>query len=62
MNEFLHMGGFGAYIWSAMGIAALLMLMEPLTLIVRRRSVLAQIRRQKRFEQVRSSSNKLHKA
>ena len=58
MSDFLHMGGFGSYIWSAMGIAALLMIMEPLTLIVRRRAVLAKIRRQKRFEQIRSSSNK----
>ncbi len=49
MNEFFHMGGFGAYIWSAMGIAALLMILEPLTLIFRRRSVLAQIKRQKKI-------------
>ncbi len=58
MSDFIHMGGFGAYIWSAMGIAALLMILEPLTLIFRRRSVLAQIKRQKRFEERRSSLKK----
>jgi len=56
MSEFLHMGGFGAYIWSAMGVAALLMLLEPISLIIKRRSVLSLIRRNKRLEARRSSN------
>ena len=55
MSEFIHMGGFGAYIWSAMGIAALLMIVEPLMLIAKRRAVVTQIRRQKRFEEKQSN-------
>ena len=55
MSDFIHMGGFGAYIWSAMGVAALLMIIEPLMLVVKRRTVLAQIRRQKRFEEKQSN-------
>ena len=51
MSEFFHMGGFGAYIWSAMGIALVLMLLEPIMLIIKRRSVLANIKRIKRLEE-----------
>ncbi len=58
MNEFFHMGGFGAYIWSAMGIAVVLMVLEPVTLIFRRRSVIAQIKRNMRLEERRSNNEK----
>jgi len=51
MNEFFSMGGFGAYIWSAMGVAAFLMLLEPLLLVLKRRSILQDIKRLKRLEQ-----------
>ncbi|GAA0414654.1 hypothetical protein GCM10009133_23810 [Cocleimonas flava] len=58
MNEFFHMGGFGAYIWSAMGVAALLMVLEPMTLMYRRRAVIAQIKRTKRLEERRTNNQK----
>lgn len=51
MNEFLNMGGFGAYIWSAMGVALFLMLLEPLLLVIKRRSVLKEVKRSKRLEE-----------
>ena len=51
MSEFFHMGGFGAYIWSAMATALILMLLEPILLIIKRRSVLANIKRIKRLEE-----------
>jgi len=51
MNEFFHMGGFGAYIWSAMATALVLMLLEPIMLVMKRRSVLADIKRIKRLEE-----------
>lgn len=51
MSEFFHMGGFGAFIWSAMGVAAFLMLLEPILLIMNRRSVLQEIKRGKRLEE-----------
>ena len=53
MSEFFHMGGFGAYIWSAMGAAAFLMLLEPILLVMKRRSVLQEIKRSKRLEERR---------
>ncbi len=50
MNEFFSMGGFGVFIWSAMGIALTLMILEPVSLIIKRRSVIKQIKRTKRLE------------
>ncbi|MEH6455698.1 MAG: heme exporter protein CcmD [Cocleimonas sp.] len=50
MIEFFSMGGFGVFIWSAMGIALTLMVLEPVSLMIKRRSVLKQIKRTKRLE------------
>jgi len=57
MSEFFHMGGFGAYIWSAMATALVLMLLEPMMLVMKRRSVLKEIKRIKRLEE-RQNRNK----
>ncbi len=57
MNEFFHMGGFGAYIWSAMAVALFLMLVEPIMLVIKRRSVLADIKRIKRLEERKARRN-----
>ena len=51
MSDFFHMGGFGVYIWSAMATALVLMLIEPIQLVMKRRSVLADIKRIKRLEE-----------
>lgn len=48
MNEFFSMGGFGVFIWSAMGVALILMILEPISLVIKRRSVVRQIRRTQR--------------
>ena len=50
MSEFISMGGFGAFIWSAMGIALVLMVLEPVSLIIKRRSVIKDIKRTKRLD------------
>lgn len=50
MIEFFSMGGFGIFIWSAMGIALTLMVIEPVSLMIKRRLVLKQIKRTKRLE------------
>ncbi len=50
MSEFFSMGGFGVFIWSAMGIALVLMILEPISLVFKRRSVIKQIKRTKRLE------------
>lgn len=49
MIEFFSMGGFGVFIWSAMGIALVLMILEPLSLVFKRRSVIKQIKRSNRL-------------
>lgn len=54
MSEFFHMGGFGAYIWSAMGVALLIMILEPMFLIMQRKSILKNIRRARRLEKRQS--------
>lgn len=50
MSEFFSMGGFGVFIWSAMGIALILMILEPISLIFKRLSVIKQIKRTRRLE------------
>ena len=50
MTAFFSMGGFGAYVWSAMGVTALLMVLEPMLLIIKRRAVLQVVKRARRFQ------------
>jgi heme exporter protein CcmD len=45
------LGKYASYILGAMGIALLLMLIEPVQLMLKRRSVLQDIKRIKRLEQ-----------
>ncbi len=60
MSEFLQMGGYGAFVWSAMGIVLFLMLLEPLLLIMQRKTILKNIRRIKRLEQRADSQKSPH--
>ena len=48
MREFFSMGGFGVFIWSAMGVALILMTLEPLFLVLKKRSLIKQIKRTNR--------------
>lgn len=50
MSEFFSMGGFGVFIWSAMGIALVLMILEVLSLVLKRKTLLKQIKRTKRLD------------
>lgn len=45
VSDFFAMGGYALYVWGSFGMAALLMLAEPLLLRSRHRSVLARLRR-----------------
>jgi heme exporter protein CcmD len=45
MNDFFYMGGFGSYIWSAMSITAVLMILEPLMLVMRKKALIKVIKR-----------------
>lgn len=53
MSEFFSMGGFGVYIWSAMAVAFVLILIETISLIIQRKSIIRDIKRVKRLEQRR---------
>jgi len=54
MSDFFNMGGYGAYIWSVMLIALFFMLLEPIMLILQRRTILQEIKRNQRLEERRS--------
>jgi len=54
MSDFFYMGGYGAYIWSVIGVALFVMLLEPFMLILKRRSILQEIKRNKRLQERRA--------
>ncbi len=43
--DFLHMGGYAFYVWSSYGLAALVLLLNLIAAIRRRRSVFRQLHR-----------------
>ena len=43
LEEFLHMGGYGLYVWGSYGVTLAVMLLEPLLAVRRRRRALAQL-------------------
>lgn len=51
MAEFLHMGGYGLYVWGSFGATAALMIAEPLLLSGRTRQIRRRIGRIARLEQ-----------
>ena len=58
MADFFYMGGFGAYIWSAMGAALFFMLLEPLMLGIKRKAVIKEIKRANRLSDRRERDNR----
>ncbi|MCP3868771.1 MAG: heme exporter protein CcmD [Gammaproteobacteria bacterium] len=45
MAEFFDMGGYALYVWGSFGMTALFMIVEPILVGSRRRSVLQRISR-----------------
>ncbi len=43
-SEFVHMGGYGLYVWGSYGVALLLMTLEPWAAARRRRQALEAVR------------------
>jgi len=43
-DQFIHMGGYGLYVWGSYGVTLAVMLAEPLLATRRRRRALAQVR------------------
>lgn len=46
MSAWLHMGGYGLYVWGSVGAALLLPLCEGVALRLRRRAALARLQHQ----------------
>lgn len=57
MKEFFAMGGYGFYVWSSMGFALFLMLLEPIYLHFQHKSIVKNIQRQIRRESARSKES-----
>lgn len=45
MAEFFAMGGYGFYVWGSYGVTAVLLLIEVITLLRRRRTLLRRLGR-----------------
>lgn len=45
-SDFLAMGGYGFYVWGSLGVCALVCLFEPMSLNLKRRALLAEVREQ----------------
>jgi heme exporter protein D len=43
-DQFIHMGGYGLYVWGSYGVTLAVMLAEPWLAAQRRRRALAQLR------------------
>ncbi|MRW94888.1 heme exporter protein CcmD [Duganella sp. FT80W] len=46
MSDWLHMGGYGLYVWGSIGVALLLPVAEAIALRLRRRAALEQLQHQ----------------
>ena len=45
-SDFLAMGGYGLYIWGSMSACLLVCVIEPISLNLRRRALLTEVREQ----------------
>ena len=45
-SDFLAMGGYGLYVWGSLGVCALVCVAEPISLNLKRRALLAEVREQ----------------
>lgn len=50
LDEFLHMGGYGFYVWSAYAIVFVLLILNVILPIVHRRQILTKIARRHQRE------------
>lgn len=49
-SDFLHMGGYGLYVWGSFGMTALVMVAEPLLARRQHRLIVQRLTRQLRAE------------
>jgi heme exporter protein D len=57
LSEFLHMGGYGLYVWASFGVTALLVAGEIALLAQRRRRALNLVRRTVKFDKVKNDDD-----
>jgi heme exporter protein D len=53
MSEFFTMGGYGYHVWGIMLLALIIMIIEPLSLKLQRKTLLQRVKRNKRIQQNR---------
>ncbi len=58
MNEFFYMGGYGYHVWGIMLLALVIMLAEPISLKLQRKTLLQRIQRNKRIRQKQQKSKR----
>ena len=49
-GDFLHMGGYGVYVWGSFGVTALIMLVEPIVVARNRKNTISRLNRHLRAE------------
>ena len=49
-SDFLAMGGYGLYVWGSFGVTAIIMIVEPIMAIRRRKTLVLRLKRQLRAE------------
>ena len=49
-SDFIAMGGYGFYVWTAFGVTALIMAIEPIVAVRNQRTLIARLKRQLRAE------------
>ena len=55
-GEFLAMGGYGLYVWGSMGACLLVCVLEPISLNLKRRALLNEVREQGSLDNGQSAS------
>lgn len=49
-SDFLHMGGYGLYVWGSFGVTAVIMIVEPIVVARTRKNTISRLKRQLRAE------------
>ena len=52
MSDFLHMGGYGLYVWGSFGVCAAALVVEQLLLRRRQDAIVRSLRRRARAERM----------
>ncbi|MBU3615977.1 heme exporter protein CcmD [Polynucleobacter sp. JS-Polo-80-F4] len=57
-SEFFAMGGYALYVWSSFGVCALVLILEPLFVRARFRSIVRRLRQEQLAEQFDKETSK----